>query len=156
MSIMRALRKIKFISVSINFALITVMLWVYGGLRVHAENYVAYRNSPVSLATPPSRFDELLLEIKDVVKQSGSKTKSAPEKGFESIEKLTALKASLEQENEKSQEYFDSVQKLIERKKLPDEILRRHREFVEQYESKYETLLGNLEGIELAHHRTTG
>lgn len=153
---MRALRKIKFISFSISFVLITVMLWVYAGVRVHAENYVAYSKSPVSLAAPPSRFDALLSEIEEVVRQSSSKTKSAPEKGFDGIGKLTALKESLEKEHEKSQDYFYSLQSAIEKKKLPDEILNRHREFVQQYESKYEALLEHLGSIESAHNQTTG
>lgn len=149
---MRALRKIKFASL----ALVVIMFWVHGGLRVHAENYVADSKRPVTLAAPPDHFDALLVEMKDLISQSSAKTKAAPEKGFDGIEKLSALKASIEEEHKKSQEYFDSVQKLIEQKKLSDEILRCHREFVDQYESKYESLMENLGNIESAHGRATG
>jgi hypothetical protein len=43
-----------------SWLLAAVMLWLYGGGRVHAENYVNYANRAVVVADLDSRFDDLL------------------------------------------------------------------------------------------------
>lgn len=149
---LRTLKKVK----SIGWFLIILMLWVYGGGRVNAENYTAYVNRAIAIASPDNRFDALISEIKDVVKSAGTKAKAEPEKGFQDIAKLNKLKQSLVEEHEKVQDYFSQLESLIKEKKLSGEILNRQQKFSQEYQTKYEALMENLQRIESAHQEATG
>lgn len=148
----RALRRLK----SFGWVLIALMIWLYGGGRVNAENYAAKSARLAPVAMEDSRFDSLLSEIKYLVSGEGAKTKLAPEKGFTGIRKLIELREGLAEENEKNLEYFSQLESFVKQKRLPAEILNRHEEFVREYTSKYEALMANLDGIESAHNRATG
>jgi hypothetical protein len=151
-NMLHTLKKVKFV----GWFLITLMLWVYGGGRVHAENYTTHASRAVAIANLDNQFDALLSEIKDVVKRAGTKTKAEPEKGFQDIGKLNELKKSLIKEHEKVQNYFSQLESFIKEKKLPSEILNRQQEFVRGYQAKYEALMENLRRIESAQDETTG
>ncbi len=138
------------------WVLLVLMIWLYGGGRINAENYAAHANRTVPLSSLESRFDDLLSELKEVVRQGGAKAKTAPEKGFADIEKVIRLKERLAEEDEKIQEYFDGLEDFMERKKLPDEILSRHKQFASEYRARYEALMADLDGIESAHEAATG
>jgi hypothetical protein len=132
------------------------MLWLYGGGRVHAENYVNYANRAVVVADLDSHFDDLLADLRDLLVRERDKTKSGPEKPFEDVTRLVALKHGLTSENERIQNYFSQLEGFIKQKELAGEILNRHTAFVREYDAKYETLMGNLEAIESARSQSTG
>jgi transglutaminase-like putative cysteine protease len=151
-NMLRTLKKVK----SVGWVLIALILWSYGGGRIHAENYTAYASRAVAIANLDNRFDALLAELGEAVKLGGVRTKSAPEKGFAEINKLRELKQALAEEHEKNEKYFSQLEGLIKEKKLPGEILKRQQEFVREYQAKYEALTESLRGIESAHNDTVG
>jgi transglutaminase-like putative cysteine protease len=148
----RALRKVN----SVGWGLIVLMLWLYGGGRVYAENYASRANRAAPVAREGSRFDSLLSELKGLIAGEGTKTKRAPEKGFAGIRKLDELKESVAREHEKNHEYFSQLESFMKQKRLPAEILSRHQEFVRDYTVKYEALVERIEAIESAHADATG
>ncbi len=136
--------------------LMTLMIWLYGGARINAENYAVYANRVTPVRSPESRFDALLAELKDVVKLGGEKTKASPEKGFADIGRLLELKKALVEEHEKNEKYFDQLEGFIKQKKLADEVLNRQADYVRDYNAKYKALMENIESLESAHNDTTG
>jgi transglutaminase-like putative cysteine protease len=146
----------------ISLVLVALLIWHFGGVNLYAQTRViekqheAQREQAIVQLGGSERFDSLLGELKDIVKQGSAKTKAAPEKGFAGIEKLKAISERLVAENDKNQDYFNALENLIKDKSLGDEILSRHRQFVSEYEAKYKTLLANLDGIESAHKDATG
>ncbi|MCM3869900.1 MAG: transglutaminase domain-containing protein [Pyrinomonadaceae bacterium] len=148
----------------ISLILATLMLWHYGGVRLYAQVRATQSRQPAQAAslTPrlkgieENRFDSLLSELRDVVRDDGAKTKAAPERGFAGIERLNAIKDKLAAEDVKNQEYFAQLDQTILEKKLPAEIRVRHAEFVRQYQSKYDALMTHLESLESAHKTATG
>jgi hypothetical protein len=143
--------------------LVSIMLWHFGGFRVFAQAESIQRRTQAEIARRAplkapegNRFDALLGELKEIVERGAAKTRTAPEKGFAAIEQLTELRAKLAKENEKNENYFQQIQGLIESKKLSGEILDRQREFVRDYDAKYQTLVTDLDSIETAHKDATG
>jgi len=149
---------------SVSVVLMAVMLWQYGGVSTYAttrnlqsrQQYSAGRVYSLPKELAKNRFDPLLAELKEVVKHGSAKTKSAPEKGFADIGKLTELKQSLVEENEKIQEQFDQLKSSLKQKGLPGEILNRHAQSVREYEAKYAVLMARLESIESAQDQSNG
>jgi hypothetical protein len=140
----------------------SLLLWQFGGGTIYAQTrplelqqQKALTASIVS-AGGSKRFDKLLGELKDAIKEGAIKTKSAPKPGFASIEKIESLKSSLARENEKNETYFAELENLIKDKNLSDEILKRQRQFVAEYRAKYKTLLADIASIEAANSRATG
>jgi transglutaminase-like putative cysteine protease len=135
------------------------MLCQYGGGRTYAvTRNLQSRSDGASLPKEiaENRFDSLLAELKETVEHGGINTKSAPEKGFANIRRLTELKKSLIEENEKIQEYFGRLESSLKQKGLPGEILNRQASFARDYTDKYEALMARLQGIESAHNDATG
>lgn len=149
---------------SVSLILVALMLWNYGDLWLYAQARSTQRQqeattdrlSPLPKEITESRFDALLSELKDTLKRGAAKTRSAPEKGFAEIGKLTELKQKLVKENEKNQHCFSQLEEVIKQRGLPEEILSRHQQFVREYETKYQALMAHVEGIESAHRDATG
>ena len=147
---------------STSLSLIALMLCQYGGAGTYAgsPNLQSRRPSLSDRVFPQeledNRFDSLLAELKETVEHGGAKTKSAPEQGFADIRRLSELKESLVEENEKIQEYFGRFESSLKQKNLPGEILNRHVSFVREYDAKYQALMESLKGIESSHKDVTG
>ncbi len=133
-----------------------VELWVYGGGSLGAKSLAHYSRREPVMSSFDSRFDGLLGEVADVIRDGAGKTKSAPELGFRGIDRLRQLKKTLAEEDSKTREYFDEVESFIGKKRLTGEILARQREFIREYESKYYALMSRLDAIESAHNDATG
>ena len=143
--------------------LVGLMLWHFAGFSIYAQTRAvekqreaATNGAGFQTGLAESHFDELLGELKETFRQGAAKAKLEPENGFAEIERLTAIKDQLIAENEKNQEYFNQVEETITGKKLSPEILGRHREFVQNYNAKYEALMARLDAVEGAHQTTTG
>src|SRR6266542_427683 len=151
------MKRILLISKYLSLILIALMLWHYEGIWLYARAQAqAARVVTLPKEIQGNRFDSLLQQLRELVKQGAMKTKAAPEKGFADFNELLKLKESLVAENDKIQEHFDQLEKFLKQKELSDEILNRHQQFVREYDAKYETLMARLEGIESAHSQTTG
>ena len=144
---------------STSLILIALMLCQYGGDRTYAVTRTLQNRSDrasIPKKILENRFDSLLAELKETVEHGGAKTKSAPEQGFADIRRLSELKDSLVEENEKIQEYFGRFESSLKQKNLPGEILNRHVSFVREYDAKYQALMESLKGIESSHKDATG
>src|SRR6266536_3997466 len=151
------MKRIFLISKYLSLILIALMLWHYEGIWLYARAQAqAARVVTLPKEIQGNRFDSLLQQLRELVKQGAMKTKAAPEKGFADFNELLKLKESLVAENDKIQEHFNQLEKFLKQKELSDEILNRHQQFVREYDAKYETLMARLEGIESAHSQTTG
>ena len=146
----------------ISITLVALMLWHVGGISIYAQGLPlekqqeAARRTAIISSGGSKRFDGLLGELRETIKQGIVRMKAAPEKGFAGIEKLKALKEKLNAEHEKNEAYFNALEEMIKDKKLGDEILNRQRQFTSEYEAKYKTLIANVSDIESAQTQATG
>jgi transglutaminase-like putative cysteine protease len=147
---------------SISLLLVALLLWHYTGIYLYAQTRAAHsqREREQTTLFPREiagvRFDSLLSELKAVIRRGAAETRSAPEKGFAGIERLSELKGKLVAENEKIQKYFGQLDETIKGKKLAAEILNRQVDFKRTYDARYKTLIDNLADIEAAHQKATG
>src|SRR5215471_2296087 len=146
----------------ISITLVALMLWHVGGLSIYAQGLPLEKQQETARRTAiissggSKRFDRLLGELRETIKQGLVRTKAAPEKGFAGIEKLNALKEQLNAEHEKNEAYFNALEEMIKDKNFGDEILNRQRQFTSEYEAKYKTLMANVSDIESAQTQATG
>src|SRR5215831_636336 len=145
-----------------RITLVAFMLWHVGGPSIYAQGLPLEKQQEASRRTAiissggSKRFDGLLGELREAIKQGVGSTKVAPENGFAGIQKVTALKEKLIAEHEKNEAYFNALEELIKDKNLGDEILNRQRQFTSEYEAKYKTLMANVSDIESAQTQATG
>ncbi len=149
---LRGLRK----AWSIALLLAFLEVWVYGGGSLSAKNLADDARREPTISSLDSRFDGLLADIADVIRDCAAKTKTARDLGFHGIDRLRQLRKSLAEEDSKARTYFSDVESFIGKKQLPAEILARHRDFIREYESKYDALKLRLDAIESAHSDATG
>jgi transglutaminase-like putative cysteine protease len=101
------------------------------------------------------RFDERLVEIRELVHKAKQQAEAAPHREVEGFERLRVLRKQLAAEAGKARTYLAEIERLITKKKLPAEILRRHQRFVRRYEARYWKLTTGLDAIEAAQRDTT-
>ena len=138
---------------TISLLLAVLMVWLYGGARVHAGNYMAHAGRAI-IANPETRLDDLLCRLREVIKKGSAKASGEPEKGFQNLKELVDLKEQIIEENDRVQRYFTGLETLIKVKGLPRDVLERHSELVRQYDNKLSALLENLNAIESAGNDT--
>jgi transglutaminase-like putative cysteine protease len=151
----------KFLVQVISSVLVPVTIWYGEGSQLWAQSSGA-QDAQARLAsltprrTPPLarhdelRFDALLTEIKELLRQERRAVRARPEKGLRHFDQFVDLRKRLRAEDAKARAYFDEVERVITRERLAPEILRRHLDFVRGYEAKYERLMTRLDAIEAA------
>ena len=81
-------------------------------------------------------MDDILREMREVLRSDIS--------GNEKKERVKVLLEELKGMDRRVREGFKETEEFLKEKGLPEEIIKRHREFVESYEKRYKELMGRI------------